>query len=70
MIPYFPLVPGVYCIRFSLYDALKRPLFIGETLKTFKVGGGSHEVREPGSRTLHIPASWQLDGGPYPQPAD
>jgi ABC-type polysaccharide/polyol phosphate transport system ATPase subunit len=66
MIPYFPLVPGVYCIRFSLYDAFKRPLFIGETLKTFKVSGTSHEVREPGSRTLHIPASWHLDGRPYP----
>lgn len=65
-IPYFPLVPGVYCLRFSLYDGMKRPLFIGETLNTFKVRPGDTEVREPGSRTLQIPATWQLDGRAFP----
>lgn len=67
-IPYFPLVPGVYCLRFSLYDEYKRPLFIGETLNTFKVRASSSEVREPGSRTLQIPSTWQLDGDHYPRP--
>jgi len=61
-IPSFPLVSGVYCIRFSLYDNNKRPVFVGETLKTFKVKAATNEVREPGSRILHIPAQWQLDG--------
>jgi len=67
LIPYFPLVPGVYCLRFSLYDEYKRPLFIGETLNTFRVRASSLEVREPGSRTLQIPAAWQLDGGHFPR---
>lgn len=65
-IPYFPLVPGVYCLRFSLYDDMKRPLFIGETLATFKVRPSASEVREPGSRTLQIPATWRLDGAAFP----
>ena len=64
-IPYFPLVTGVYCIRFSIYDRNKRPLFVGETLTTFKVTAASNEVREPGSRMLHIPAQWKLDGSPF-----
>jgi hypothetical protein len=59
-------VPGVYCLRFSLYDDMKRPLFIGETLATFKVRPSASEVREPGSRTLQIPAIWLLDGASYP----
>jgi hypothetical protein len=61
-IPYFPLVAGVYCIRFSVYSRNKRPLFTGETLATFKVDPASSELHEPGSRTLHIPARWKLDG--------
>jgi ABC-type polysaccharide/polyol phosphate transport system ATPase subunit len=64
-IPYFPLVSGVYCIRFSVYDRNKRPVFVGETLTTFKVTAASNEVREPGSRMLHIPAQWKLDGSAF-----
>lgn len=67
VVPSFPLVPGVYCIRFSLYDGAKRPLFIGETLETFHVKGLTSESREPGSRTLNIPPLWRLDGEPYPR---
>lgn len=65
-IPFFPLVSGVYCIRFSIYDAYKRPVFIGENLKTFRVSPHAGEIHEPGSRTLHIPALWRLDGQAYP----
>jgi ABC-type polysaccharide/polyol phosphate transport system ATPase subunit len=63
-IPYFPLVAGVYCIRFSVYSRSKRPLYMGETLATFRVDPASSDLHEPGSRTLHIPARWQLDGHP------
>lgn len=65
----FPLVPGVYCVRFSLYDGNKRPVFVGEALETFKVTPISNELREPGSRILHIPAKWRLDGQTYPSSA-
>jgi hypothetical protein len=65
-IPFFPLVSGIYCIRFSIYDGYKRPVFIGENLKTFRVGPHPREIHEPGSRTLHIPATWRLDGRGYP----
>ena len=65
-IPFFPLVSGVYCLRFSIYDKNKRPVFIGENLKSFRVEAHPLEVHEPGSRTLHIPARWRVDGRAYP----
>lgn len=65
ILPSFPLAPGIYCIRFSVFDTAARPLFIGETLETFHVIGLTNESREAGSRMLHIPAQWRLDGQPY-----
>ena len=60
-IPYFPLVPGVYCVRFSVYDGNKRAVYVGEALHRFRVLPRSSEIREPGSRILHIPATWRID---------
>lgn len=65
IIPLFPLIPGIYCVRFSVYDVNRRALFVGESLKTFKVNKNTDEVKEAGSRILHIPANWCLDGKNY-----
>lgn len=62
VVPAFPLAPGVYCIRFSVYDRQHRPVFTGESLSMFRVTAISQELREAGSRILHIPGQWRLDG--------
>lgn len=67
ILPYFPLVPAIYCIRFSIYDANKRAIFLGENLKSFRVHNSSLEINEPGSRSLQIPAAWRVDGQPFPR---
>ena len=58
----YPLAAGVYCLRFVILDMNRRVLFVGENLRTFKVGVSGLESREEGLRILDLPASWRLDG--------
>ena len=62
MHPSYPLVSGVYCIRWSVYDKNHRAVFVGESLKTFSIRNNGGELREPGARILDIPAEWKIDG--------
>ena len=58
----YPLTTGVYCIRFVILDKNRRAVFVGESLRTFKVGARKLEAREEGLRMLDLPVSWKLKG--------
>jgi len=59
---HYPLTSGVYCLRFVILDMNRRVIFVGENLRTFKIGTSSLESREEGLRILDLPVSWQLEG--------
>lgn len=63
-VPNFPLAPGVYCVRFSVYDRHLRPVFIGESLSTFRVLSVPAAFRDMGTRTLQLPGYWVINGRP------
>jgi len=65
VIPFFPFVPGAYCIRFVVFDQNRRNVFEGETLKIFMVSADAGQVNEPGLRMLKLPAEWKLGGQKY-----
>ncbi len=58
----FPMVPGQYCIRLSVFDKNRRPLLGGETLHTFGVMAKGTEVREPPSKTVDVDTKWIIHG--------
>jgi len=60
IVPSFPLVAGVYCIRVAFFDQNRRLIFSGETLKMFSVISSDDETVEPGLRTLTFPTKWKL----------
>ena len=62
IIPVIPFAPGVYCIRFVVFDEHLRQVFNGETLKTFTVVGGANEPFKVELRTLEVPTRWVLGG--------
>ena len=59
-IPAFPVIPGVYLIRFSVYDGNHRPVFLGESLSSFMVTPSSGEIQKAGMRLIEIPGRWSL----------
>jgi ABC-type polysaccharide/polyol phosphate transport system ATPase subunit len=61
----YPLTTGVYCIRFVILDKNRRAVFVGESLRTFKVGASNLEAREEGLRMLDLPVSWKLKDNIY-----
>lgn len=61
----FPLVSGSYCIRVAMFDANRRLVYSGETLKTFHVAPIANEAREPPLRNLNIPTDWLMQGKRY-----
>lgn len=61
----FPLTEGTYCIRLVFFDEFARPIFQGETLKTFSVTQNSGDKRESNWRTLHLPTTWLLNDRTY-----
>ena len=65
IVPSFPLVAGVYCIRFGILDEHRRLIFHGETLKMFSVSALQSESKQAGMRTLNLPAKWKLNGRTY-----
>jgi lipopolysaccharide transport system ATP-binding protein len=65
IVPSFPLVAGVYCIRVAFFDQNRRLMFAGETLKMFFVVSGNDETKEPGLRTLNFPTIWKLGNQTY-----
>ena len=58
----FPLVTGIYGVRFAVADGVRRFLYTGEMLKTFAVRPMPLEGREPPARTLNIGTSWIVQG--------
>jgi len=65
IVPSFPLVSGVYCIRVAFFDQHGRLLFVGGTLKMFSIGTTRGEARKAGLRTLNLPTEWYLSGRKY-----
>jgi ABC-type multidrug transport system ATPase subunit len=57
---HYPLSAGVYCVRFVILDALRRTVFVGENLRTFKVKVSESEAREEGLRILDVPVTWHF----------
>jgi lipopolysaccharide transport system ATP-binding protein len=56
----YPVIPGVYLVRFSVYDQNHRPVFVGESLKSFMVTARSPEVHQAGMRLLELEGEWVL----------
>jgi ABC-type polysaccharide/polyol phosphate transport system ATPase subunit len=65
---HYPLTTGVYCLRFVILDKNRRTVFVGENLKTFRVGLGNLEAREEGLRMLDLPVNWKLQGTIFSRP--
>ncbi len=65
IVPAFPLVPGIYCVRVAFFDQNRRPIYSGETLKLFSVVSRNNEVYEAPLRTLDLPSEWRLNGRKY-----
>lgn len=59
--PTYPMATGTYCVRFSVYAANHRPIFVGEALHTFMVVSTGSELKLAGSRMLELPVSWHID---------
>ena len=58
----FPLVPGLYGVRFALMDENRKLVFGGENLKLFYVVPVPGETRDLPARTLDLPTRWKIDG--------
>ena len=58
------LVPGVYCLKFILFDSNGVAIFNGETLKVFSVNPSSLDFVEanPGDRLFRLDGRWEVDG--------
>ncbi|SHE23213.1 ABC transporter ATP-binding protein [methanotrophic endosymbiont of Bathymodiolus puteoserpentis (Logatchev)] len=61
IIPSYPIAPGIYCIRLSIFDQNRRDIYSGETLKHFTVSPKSNEMKEAGLRTLDLPSNWVIN---------
>jgi hypothetical protein len=58
----FPLVPGLYGVRFAMMDEDRKLVFGGENLKLFYVIPTPGETRDLPARTLNLPTQWKMDG--------
>jgi ABC-type polysaccharide/polyol phosphate transport system ATPase subunit len=57
-----PLVPGVYCLRVSVLDKLRREMFNEEMLNIFTVKAQGIKVSKiPILGVVHIPVEWRFD---------
>ncbi|MEZ0148370.1 MAG: ABC transporter ATP-binding protein [Candidatus Reddybacter sp.] len=66
-VPAFPLVAGVYCVRFIVRDEFGVGIFNGETLKIFNVINTTNEVNQEDSklRLINTNSTWAVDGVSY-----
>ena len=58
----FPLVPGLYGVRFAVMDGDRKLVFGGDNLKMFYVVPKPGETRDLPARTLDLPTYWKIDG--------
>lgn len=58
----FPLVPGLYGVRFAVMDGDRKLVFGGDNLKMFYVVPKPGETRDLPARTLDLPTCWKIDG--------
>jgi ABC-type polysaccharide/polyol phosphate transport system ATPase subunit len=63
VIDHYPLVPGVYCIRFVVRDEFGVGVFIGETLNVFSVYPDSNVTRDEDVKTkmINVNCNWRID---------
>jgi ABC-type polysaccharide/polyol phosphate transport system ATPase subunit len=61
----FPLIEGVYAIRFSMFDENRGQIFTGESLKIFNVREPAGKRSESGWLTLNLPTTWTLKNKEY-----
>lgn len=60
-IPHLPLVPGTYALRIGVFDAKRRQLFYGETLKVFVINPRDIPVTKMSALGLiDIKADWSF----------
>jgi ABC-type polysaccharide/polyol phosphate transport system ATPase subunit len=65
IVPSYPLVAGVYCIRLAVFDQYRRKVFAGDALKMFTVASSAIELREAPLRRLDLPTHWRIAGRLY-----
>jgi ABC-type polysaccharide/polyol phosphate transport system ATPase subunit len=58
----FPLVPGLYGVRFAVMDEDRKLVFGADNLKLFYVVPKPGETRDLPARTLDLPTYWRIDG--------
>ena len=58
----FPLVPGLYGVRFAVMDEERKLVFGADNLKLFYVVPKPGETRDLPARTLDLPTHWKIDG--------
>ncbi len=61
-LPKFPIAPGAYCIRVTIFDRFRRVIYDGETLKVFNVTARENEMREASLRLFDVNARWNIKG--------
>jgi lipopolysaccharide transport system ATP-binding protein len=66
----FPLVPGLYGVRFALMDHENKLVFGGDNLKLFYVVPKPGEARDLPARTLDLPTRWRVDGMEINNPSE
>ena len=66
-IPSFPLIPGIYCVRFIVRDEFGVSIFMGDTLKIFNITNTAHELKEEKSnlRLINTDSNWSVNGVTY-----
>ena len=57
----YPLKPGVYGIRISIFDQNRNNLYSAENLHFFTVTKSSDESKEPALRLLSIESNWSIN---------
>jgi len=59
-IPSFPMAPGAYCVRVTIFDQHRRLIYDGETLKVFGVLPRGNEMLEAALRLFDLDAHWNI----------
>ena len=58
----FPLTAGTYCVRLTILNEINKPIFNGESLKTFTVKTILNEPFNDKWKTLSLPTHMSING--------
>ena len=64
----FPLASGTYCIKLAILNEINKPIFNGESLKTFTVKTAFTEPFNNSWKTLNLPTRMAINGTLYEHP--